>query len=226
MRKRVCVSSGLATGILLAIGTAAADPPPASEPAASQTAPSEPAATEKTAWDLALQGRQLLKEKNPAGAIVSLQAALARAEQDGLAAEDQGLLQYLLSLSAQKAGQDELALTAIRAAVRLAPTEADYQLDLANQLFAADKNQDAKQHAEEALRRKMTRKRRPSWSKMPSRRCCTSASRLTSASRPALTRTSSRVARPKPSAACRREPGRPTFRRRPSAASFSTATAS
>jgi len=156
MRNRVCVSGGLATGILVAMGTAAADPPTAGEPAASQAAPSEAAATDKTAWDFALQGRKLLKERNAAGAIVSLQAALARADQDGLAAEDQGLLQYLLSLAAQKAGQAELALMAIRAAVRLVPTDADYQLELANQLFAADKNQDAKQHAEEALRLGLT----------------------------------------------------------------------
>lgn len=107
---------------------------------------------EPSAWELALAGRTLLKEKDGPGAVAKIKAALAQAEKESLAADDQALMQYLLSLAAIRAGDDELALLAITAAVRLAPKEADYQLELANQLLSAEKNREAKQHAEEALR--------------------------------------------------------------------------
>jgi hypothetical protein len=157
--------TGVAGGLLLLIGSAVAAPPEA--PATAQAVstapatPTEPATaappvettpSEPTAWDLALEGRKLLKAKDGDGAVTKLQAALARADKDALSVEDQALIQYLLSLAAQRAGQDAVALGAARDAVRLAPKEADYQLELANQLFAVDKNEEAKRHAEESLR--------------------------------------------------------------------------
>ncbi|HND10613.1 MAG TPA: hypothetical protein PLY80_09255 [Pseudomonadota bacterium] len=133
-------------------------PPAASDATASASAPSsaqaqsEPVPSETTAWDLALEGRKLLKAKDIAGAIAKFQAALARADHDELAADDRALIAYLLSLAASNSGNDELSLSAIRDAVKYAPKEADYQLELANQLFANDENLEAKLHVEEALK--------------------------------------------------------------------------
>ena len=112
----------------------------------------EPAPSEPTAWDLALAGKTLLKEKKGEAAVEKLQAALKLADKEGMATDDLALIHYLLTLAAQRAGNEELALTAIANAVRLTPKEADYQLEWANQLVAADRNSEAKQHAEEALR--------------------------------------------------------------------------
>lgn len=127
---------------------------------ATEPAPADPAATrstdadktDETAWDLALEGRKLLKEKDGPGAVAKIKAALVLSDKEALAADDQALMQYLLSLAAMRSGDEELALTAISAAVRLCPKEADYQLELASQLVAAERNSEAKQHAEEALR--------------------------------------------------------------------------
>ncbi len=122
-------------------------PPETASPAAENTVPAE-----ATAWDLALEGRKLLKEKKPQEAVAKLKAALARADKDELADDDRALMYYLLSLSAGSAGDDELSLQAIENAVKYAPKEADYQLEMANQLFASDRNLEAKLHAEEALK--------------------------------------------------------------------------
>lgn len=129
--------------------TSATEPVPADAAASSAT---DAEKTEPSAWDLALQGRKLLKEKDGPGAVAKIKAALVLAEKEAVAADDQALMQYLLSLAATRAGDEELALSAISAAARLAPKEPDYQLELANQLLSAERNSEAKQHAEAALR--------------------------------------------------------------------------
>lgn len=131
--------------------TAPSTAPPNSPETPEQPPPEQPS-PEPTAWDLVLQGKKLLKEKDGEQAIVKLQAALARADKDELTQDDRALVNYLLCLAAQRAKNSELALSAIRKSVEQAPKEADYQLELANLLFAEEKNQDAKRAVEEALR--------------------------------------------------------------------------
>ncbi len=126
---------------------AAQAPPDTTAPAAENTVTAE-----ATAWDLALEGRKLLKEKKPQESVVKLKAALARADKDELASDDRALMYYMLSLAAGSAGDEDLSLQAISDAVKYAPKEADYQLELANQLFASERNLEAKLHAEEALK--------------------------------------------------------------------------
>ena len=147
-----------------------------------------PSQSETTARDLALEGRKLLKAKDIAGAgIAKFQAALARADHDELAADDRALIAYLLSLAASNSGNDELSLSAIRDAVKYAPKEADYQLELANQLFANDENLEAKLHVEEALKIGLSsdddRKDAEALLQKSNRRCFTSGCPSTSASR-------------------------------------------
>ena len=70
----------------------------------------EPAPSEPTAWDLALAGKTLLKEKKGEAAVEKLQAALKLADKEGMAADDLALIHYLLTMAAQRAGNESSPL--------------------------------------------------------------------------------------------------------------------
>ena len=91
-----------------------------------------------TAWSLAREARALLKAKETGQALARMKEALALAEKEALPADERGLLLYQHALMLERAGEGAAALTALRAAVKLAPGDADIQLELALQLLADD----------------------------------------------------------------------------------------
>ena len=105
-----------------------------------------------TAWSLAREARALLKAKETGQALARMKEALALAEKEALPADERGLLLYQHALMLERAGEGAAALTALRAAVKLAPGDADIQLELALQLLADDQLAEAERAVDAALR--------------------------------------------------------------------------
>jgi hypothetical protein len=105
-----------------------------------------------TAWSLAREARALLKAKETERALARMKEALALGDKDGLAADERGLLLYQYALMLERAGDSGAALRSLREAAKLAPGDADIQLELALQLLADDQFGAAEQAADAALR--------------------------------------------------------------------------
>ncbi len=102
-------------------------------------------------FQLVKEGRALLKERKNEAGVAKLKDAVALGEAERRPGDEQALLHYLYSLALRKIDGEKEALAQIRRAVVLAPSEADYRLDLAQQLFERDEFEDAKREAEKAL---------------------------------------------------------------------------
>lgn len=105
-----------------------------------------------SAIDLAREGRALLKAKELEKAVAKMKEAVELGEKDGLPPDERGLLLYQYALALERNGQSAEAITVLRKAALLAPSDADIRLELAQRLLADDQHQEAKNQAEEAQR--------------------------------------------------------------------------
>ena len=129
---------------------AAVDTQAQATPAPSPDQEPEPSAP-LDSFQLVKEGRALLKERKNEAGVAKLKDAVALGEAERRPGDEQALLHYLYSLALRKVDDEKEALAQIRRAVVLAPSEADYRLDLAQQLFERDEFEDAKREAEKAL---------------------------------------------------------------------------